>query len=148
MVFVTLLLCLHVKATRCPVNVACFCCWFGSPQLTLALCSAAWCHSRFVPQCAGDENGCPLRNSRNFHLALPVSVAVHGTVYIKRFCCTVSADCTWLLLGINIYKYCNFKKAYKMLQTTYMCRVKHITYIFIYHPSLLRAYIFYSTRTE
>lgn len=67
------------KAITCPVSVGCFCCWSGSPQLTLALCPTEWSHSGFVPQCAGDENGCPLRNSRNFHLALPASVGVHGT---------------------------------------------------------------------
>ena len=72
---------------QCPANVGCFCYWNGSPQLTLALCPTAWSHSRFVPQCAGDENGCPLRNSRNFHLALPASVGVHETggrgVYVR-----------------------------------------------------------------
>lgn len=49
----------------------------------------------FVPQRAGDENGCPLRNSRNFHLALPASVGVHGTegsgiykmVSLHNLCC-------------------------------------------------------------
>lgn len=75
----TLFLCSLAKGIQCPVNVGCFCYWNGSPQLTLALCPTAWSHSRFVPQCAGDENGCPLRNSRNFHLALPASVGVHET---------------------------------------------------------------------
>lgn len=70
-----LFLCSLVKGIQCPVSVGCFC----SPQLTLALCPTEWTHSGFVPQCAGDENGCPLRNSRNFHLALPASVGVHGT---------------------------------------------------------------------
>lgn len=62
-----------------PVSVGCFCCRNGSPQLTLALCPTEWSHSRFVSQRAGDENGCPLRNSRNFHLALPASVGVRAT---------------------------------------------------------------------
>lgn len=39
---------------------------FRSPRLTLALCLAERSHSGFVPQRAGDENGCPLRNVRNF----------------------------------------------------------------------------------
>lgn len=57
-----------------PASVGCFGCQNGSPQLTLALSQTEWSHSRLVPRCAGDENGCPLRNSRNFHLALPASV--------------------------------------------------------------------------
>lgn len=44
---------------------------FRSPRLTLALCLTERSRSGFVPQRAGDENGCPLRNVRNFHLVLP-----------------------------------------------------------------------------
>lgn len=34
----------------------------------MALCLTEWLHSGSAPQCAGDENGCPLRNSRNVSL--------------------------------------------------------------------------------
>lgn len=109
------------------MNVACFCFWFGSPQLTLALCSAAWSHSRFVPQCAGDENGCPLRNSRNFfHLALPASVGVHGsegsTVYKNAFIATFHLITVKLLH--NVYRYCLFKLV--KIKKTDLCTVLNI----------------------
>lgn len=88
---------------QCPASVGCFCCRNGSPQLTLALCQTEWSHSRFVPQCAGDENGCPLRNSRNFHLALPASVGgcmgPKVAAYMRWFHCTICAEYLLLVLG-------------------------------------------------